>query len=303
MEQKKVAILISTYNGEKYIADQFESIFAQTYKNIDIFVRDDGSTDGSLDILRNYEKQGKINLVEDKNIGVWRSVNWLAKNTKGYDYYSFGDQDDIWMPDKIEKAVNALNNMKQDVPALYFCNYDYYDGEMKFLSHKKPIDIDLTFINSLVNFFAYGFTCVINEPMKLLFLRVSPEVLFPHDYLFLILGTALGNVVYDGNYISAKYRRHGKNVSVTDESFIKIFLWRVKNFLINDSFKYVDKWNMINEIYGEDLCLENKKILRWFISSKYNIKNAFRRAFYPKRFRGKLFDEITLRLMFIIGKI
>jgi len=304
MDDKRVQILMSTYNGEKFIDEQLKSIFNQTYKNIEILIRDDGSTDSTLDILKKYEQQGKLRLVSGANIGVWRSVCWLAENAnESADYYSFADQDDVWMYDKTEKAVNALNKTEHDKPALYFCNYDYYDEEMNFISHKEPLKIELTFINAMVNFAAYGFACVINNEMRRLFLKMPHDSLFPHDYLLLMLGTSLGKVVYDSDYICAKYRRHNKNVSITNESFLKLQLWRIRNFLFSDGFGYIDKWKLYYDIYAMDLSITDREVLSWFAVDKYRCKNAMKKAFYPKRYRDSLYDELALRTMFIVGRV
>jgi glycosyltransferase involved in cell wall biosynthesis len=303
MYDKKVKILMSTYNGTKYIEQQLESIFDQTYKNIEILIRDDGSTDGTVELLMEYEKNGQIELVTGENLGIWKSVFWLAANTGDADYYSFADQDDIWMSDKIERAVNALDKMEQEKPTLYICNFDFCDEEMNFSSHRNRLGIELTFINALVNFIAYGFTCVINEKMRHLFLQMPMDVQFYHDYLFLILATAFGSVTYEDDYVGAKYRRHGKNVSVTNENALKLLMWRIKNFLLNDEFKYKEKWGMFSEIYTEKLDDRNREILKWFTKSGYGFKNAMRRTFYGKRYRDALPDELALRAMFFIGKL
>jgi glycosyltransferase involved in cell wall biosynthesis len=303
MSDKKVKILISTYNGKKYIEQQLESIFEQTYKNIEILIRDDGSTDGTIEILKEYEKNGKIELVTGENLGIWKSVFWLAANTGEADYYSFADQDDIWMSDKIERAVNALEKTNQENPALYFCNFDFYDEEMVFSSHRNRLGIELTFINSLVNFIAYGFTCVINENMRHLFLQMPTDVQFYHDYLFLILGTAFGNVIYEDDYIGAKYRRHGKNVSISNENALKLLIWRIKNFLFSDEFKYKEKWRKFSDIYEEKLDDTNRKILKLFTEQGYSLRNAMKRAFYTKRYREAMLDELALRVVFFVGKL
>ena len=303
MFDKKVKILMSTYNGIKYIEQQLDSIFNQTYKNIEILIRDDGSTDATIELLKEYEKDGRIELVTGENLGIWKSVYWLAGNTSEADYYSFVDQDDIWESDKIERAVNALDKTEQDKPALYFCNFDFYDEEMNFSSHRNKLKIELTFINSLVNFIAYGFTCVINEKMRQLFIQMPMDVQFYHDYLFLILATSFGNVIYEDDYVGAKYRRHGKNVSVTNENALKLLLWRIKNFLLNDEFKYKEKWSKFSEIYAEKLDDKKKETLSWFTKPRYSFKNAMRRAFYTKRYREAALDELALRTMFFIGKL
>ena len=93
---KKVNVLLSAYNGEKYIREQIESILEQSYKNIEIYVRDDGSKDGTLTILKEYEERGLIHLEAGKNVGFVKSFEWLIANGGEADYYAFSDQDDFW---------------------------------------------------------------------------------------------------------------------------------------------------------------------------------------------------------------
>ena len=100
---------MSTYNGEKYVREQLDSILNQTYKNIEIVVRDDGSKDNTVKIIKEYqEKYKNIKLVTGKNLGFIKSFFELLKITES-DYYSYADQDDIWMENKIELAVELLD--------------------------------------------------------------------------------------------------------------------------------------------------------------------------------------------------
>ncbi len=121
---KTVIILLSTYNGEKYIEEQLQSIFAQTHwPNCKLFVRDDGSKDGTVSVLKKYEKQGMLALECGENIGFVRSFFWLINNAPVADYYSFADQDDVWNADKVERAVKMLEDAENDdpqKPQLYF---------------------------------------------------------------------------------------------------------------------------------------------------------------------------------------
>jgi len=302
MNDKKVIVLLSSYNGEKYIEEQLESILNQTYKNIEIIVRDDGSTDNTLEILKKYEKQKNIYLEHGNNLGFLKSFYWLLENTKEADYYSFADQDDFWLENKIEKAVNTLNNMDQGKAALYFCDYDYYDKEMNFISHKKPFNTELTLQNSLVSFICSGFTCVINNELKRLFLQMPSEKLFMHDYFLLLLGISFGNVFYDKN-VYAKFRRHGKNSSFFSGNIIKTYFWRIKKFLLQDEFEFKKKWKVFFDVYRNEFNERDKKILKLFANEKYRFDYALRKAFYKKRYRTSFFDELTLRFIFLIGKI
>ena len=133
MSDKKVAVLLSTYNGEKYVGAQIHSILTQTYKNLVLVVRDDGSKDKTVKIVKEFmENNSNIKLVEGKNLGFIKSFFELLKYEDA-DYYAFADQDDIWLPNKISLAVESLNKLEDDVPNMAFSNSDYYDVDMNLI--------------------------------------------------------------------------------------------------------------------------------------------------------------------------
>jgi len=302
-DKKRVIILMSTYNGEKYLEEQLDSIFKQTYKNIQLLVRDDGSTDGTVAILEKYEKEGNLKLITGKNLGYHVSFRQLLDMAGEYDYYSFADQDDVWHKDKLKEAVKALNGMEQNKSALYFCDFDYHDKDMGFICHRDALKRAINFRNSLVSFPSLGFACVINNELRRKFLQVPAEYGFSHDYLALILATAFGDVYYDSRPF-AKYRRHGANVSGDNiNNFIKFQLWRMRNFFINDTVRFKEKWIALKEIYGNQLNLENVNILNDFAYEGYKLTKAIKKAFSPKLYRETLFDEFALRFMFLVGKL
>lgn len=128
MNSKKVVILMSTYNGEKYIEEQLESLLNQTYSDIKIFIRDDGSKDRTKEIIKQFlQKSKNIFLIEGENIGFINSFFELLNISDTADYYAYCDQDDVWMEDKIERAVKFLEKSDSNKPVLYFSNSDYYD--------------------------------------------------------------------------------------------------------------------------------------------------------------------------------
>ena len=107
---EKVQILMSTYYGEKYLREQLDSIIKQTYPLINILIRDDGSSDGTLSILKEYAgKYDHVTYYEGENIGVIQSFLQLLKESDAnVNYYAFADQDDVWLPEKIVRAVEKL---------------------------------------------------------------------------------------------------------------------------------------------------------------------------------------------------
>jgi len=303
-KSKKVVILMSTYNGEKYVEAQLDSIFRQTYENIEISVRDDGSTDGTVEILRKYEQQGRLSLTVGNNLGYKKSFYMLLKDAPEADYYSFADQDDIWADNKIEKAVNVLNSMTSTgkKALLYFCEFDYYDADMNFISHKKPVNRELDFRFALVNYVNYGFTTVINNELRSLYLQMSPEVTFSHDYLALLLALAFGSVYHDKS-ANAKYRRHAENISPGVHTFIKFQVWKMKNFLFSDKHNFKFVWREFANVYGDRLNESEKKVLSFYANERYNIIYALKKAFSLKSYRESMLDEIAIRFLFLIGRL
>lgn len=113
-----IAILMSTYNGERYLAEQLDSIIAQTYTDWRLFVRDDGSKDRTLKILDEYvQKDTRITILRDtENRGACQSFERLLEQCGEADYYAFADQDDVWMPDKLAVSLEAIRKAEKDFP-------------------------------------------------------------------------------------------------------------------------------------------------------------------------------------------
>ena len=165
MSDKKVAVLLSTYNGEKYVGAQIHSILTQSYKNLVLVVRDDGSSDKTVKIVKEYmENYNNIKLVEGKNLGFIKSFFELLKLEQA-DYYAFADQDDVWLPDKIAFAVKSLDKLDNSKPNMAFSNSDYYDVNMKLIKEGEK-GKTFSFTNSLYECVTQGMTMVINQKTK-----------------------------------------------------------------------------------------------------------------------------------------
>lgn len=298
---KKVAIVMSTYNGEKYIKQQLDSLLNQTYKNIHIFIRDDGSKDNTLSILEKYENDN-ITLIKGENCGFVKSFFDLLKQVDRYDYYAFCDQDDVWMENKIERTVNMLSKLDETKPNLYFSNSDYYDIDLNFVANGE-INKIYNFRNSLVECVSQGMTMCINKVARDMLVENIPKNCISHDCWIYMLCAGLGNMVYDKESL-VKYRRHTTSVTAEGKNFVQFQIWRIKKFILNDSLKLIRKQLIeFGNIYIDKLDKENQKLMKLFMNEKYNFLNSIKKAFYPKKFRKKTIDEILLRIIFIIGML
>lgn len=305
MDNPKVSIIVSTYNGEKYIKEQIDSLLNQKYKNIDIYVRDDGSKDATPHILKEYkEKYPNIKIYLENNIGVVGSFfNCLKKAIENSEYFAFCDQDDIWHNDKIEKAINKLKTLKDNKPKLYFSEFNYCDEKMKYDSTSKMNRKGYNFRNSLVECVSSGNTMLFDKKMAELILENDTNDICLHDWWVYMLATSLGSIIYDPEP-SLEYRRTGNNVTPGGGGFLKLQFFRIKKFLVSDYFKNIRKQiKKFNYCYYDKVSEEDKKLLDLFNTQNYNIKNTLKKVMWPKYFRQKKFDEILIRCMFLIGKI
>lgn len=300
MKEKKVAVIMSTYNGERFIREQLDSILNQSYKNIELIVRDDGSKDKTVEIVKEYqEKHKNIKLHQGQNLGFVKSFFELLKLAEA-DYYAYADQDDIWIENKIELAVNSLNKLDDQKPNMAFGNSDYYDENMEFMGYGEK-NKTYSFLSSLFACVGQGMTMTVNKKTRDMIIENMPKTCFFHDWWTYILCVALGNVAYD-NVTTVKYRRRKENATSEGQGYLRLLVWRVKNLLLNDGMKDI-KQQMINfkNIYYNDLTDEQKEILDLFSNEKYNFFKALKKAFYPKRIRRTLVDDLMLRIIFILG--
>ena len=128
----RVAVLMSTYNGENYMKEQIESILNQRGNfELDLWVRDDGSTDATKKILMQYEIEKKLHWYEGRNLKPALSFMDLIKHCENYDYYAFADQDDYWMPDKLWTGIMQIKDIK--TPSLYCSNAELVNDKLKSL--------------------------------------------------------------------------------------------------------------------------------------------------------------------------
>ena len=302
MSDKKVAVLLSTYNGEKYVGAQIHSILTQSYKNLVLVVRDDGSSDKTVKIVKEYmENYNNIKLVEGKNLGFIKSFFELLKLEQA-DYYAFADQDDVWLPDKIAFAVKSLDKLDNSKPNMAFSNPDYYDVNMKLIKKKKK-GKTFSFTNSLYECVTQGMTMVINQKTKDTVLDYMPERVFFHDWWVYMICSGMGNVAYD-DVTTVKYRRDGKNATAEGENFIKLLIWRIKNLFGKDGLLDIRiQQSEYKKLFYNKLSDENKEILDRFVREKYSLGGAIKKATYKGQIRRSKAADFVVRVMFVLGML
>jgi len=218
---KKIQVLMSTYNGAMYLREQLDSILKQDCgelgtAELSVFVRDDGSSDGTQDILKEYEKKysEQVRWVQGKNKGVISSFfELLQKADESVDYYAFSDQDDYWMPDKLSSGIRLLDQAgDKETPALYCCRPKLVDEHLRELTEsiKRP-PVCPSFGNALLENVVTGCTAILNASLRKLVAAELPKFTVMHDRWLYLAASCFGIVVYDETPHIC-YRQHGGNV-------------------------------------------------------------------------------------------
>lgn len=213
----KVLVLMSTYNGERYLAEQIDSILSQEKVTVTLLIRDDGSTDHTINIIKEYHNfyPDKIFIVCEKNIGFAMSFTKLLQiaheNFFDYPYYAFSDQDDVWLPLKLISAICRLKNESDIIPITYCSNTKLVDSNLIYIKPgRKRKTVRLSKERAIVQNFATGCTMVFNKCALEMYINHLPKKIKVHDFLMYQLCIFIGKVIYDENsYIL--YRQHANN--------------------------------------------------------------------------------------------
>lgn len=228
---KKILVIMPTYNGEKYLPEQLESILAQQGVDVSLLVRDDGSSDGTRAILDKYQDEGKLRWYTGEHLNADKGFFDLMKQAVGenFDYIAFSDQDDVWDSDKLSVAVQSLDSADEKVPALYYCGQRLVDGNLKPIAdHELNCRRTLTTRFVLSDF--AGCTGVFNRALLGEVVKFEPDYMLMHDTWVLKVCLCLGGRVFVDTKPHMDYRQHGGNTVGLGRS-LPAYLRQVNQYL------------------------------------------------------------------------
>lgn len=304
---KKVQVLLSTYNGEKFVEQQIDSILSQTYPETTLLIRDDGSSDDTLNILKKFETMypDRVRIISENNIGVIKSFfSLLNESDACADYFCFCDQDDVWLPKKIERAVGQLNGTQGS--AMIFTATQMTDSDLKPLKvwPSKPAR-EPSFYNALIQNIAVGATITLNKEARDLLCRktIQLEHVLMHDWWAYICVSAFGKVYFDSEP-SILYRQHANNV-VGGEMFIWDTIkskWRSfqkhrgKRLLYNQAKEF-------HRVFVSELDYSKREQLELFLDERLSLSQRYRYLKRSKLYRQSFLEQTLFRFLILIGYI
>ena len=285
---KMVTILMSTYNGEKYLKEQIDSLLKQKNVKIKIFVRDDGSTDKTTEILDQYKRKKLLEWYSGENKKSALSFFDLLKKAPKSDYYAFCDQDDYWLDDKLCIALEKLSKFDNNKPCLYYGRPRLVDSKLNYIKNpKSSMHSMISFRESIINSNATGCTMVFNYKLLCAMKKNTPNYIYMHDnWLHKLCLILKGNVFFDKD-VHILYRQHENNVIGINNSFIKKIKKKLGSLLNKDR----SRSKIIKSLYEEYSYLmspEDKRLALLVVNYDKNFLNRLK-LFFCFKIRTKYF--------------
>lgn len=273
---QKICILLSIYNGKNFLKKQLASLLYQTYKNTEIFVRDDGSVDDSSKILSSNKF---IILKNSNNVGIKKSfeilLDYCVKNTT-LEYFMFSDQDDVWNSEKVEKTYLKMQELEniygKDMPLLVHSDLTVVDKELNIIARSfwkyQNIDPSKDSLNRLIlHNVVTGCTMMINRALAEK-IKTIPDEAIMHDWWIAMMASSFGKIVYIDEPLMF-YRQHGKNDTGAKKYNFR-YVWKtLLTKLLSGQYqsklhKYINQSKAFLALYGKELNENDRKMLEEF---------------------------------------
>lgn len=307
----KIQILMSTYNGEKYIRTQLDSIIGQQVERKELLIRDDGSTDNTVEIIQEYLKRYPwIKFYQGPNVGVRKSFMELIANADSdAEFVALADQDDQWDSMKLSRAIECLKKMNQELPLLYCSDKIIVDRNLEPINTAVNRKVRrISFGNALVQNICTGCTSVMNHNLVRLlcdYCPVNPDEMIMHDWWIYLTATCFGEVFYDTKTF-IRYRQHGDNAMGAMINKRSLFAYRLKQLTkprgeifiqvkafekcFRKAFEIMDKW-------------EEQRMICKMLLADGDMINRIKLMLDLRFYRQKVFDDIIFRGIVLLGKL
>lgn len=304
----KVAILLCTYRGQRYLAEQLDSFTVQTHQRWEVFASDDGSNDDTHAILASYREQwGAQRLSIHRGPAEGFAANFLSLTCNPNiqaDYYAYSDQDDVWEADKLQRAVQWLQAVPAHVPALYCSRTRLVNASNHCIGLSPLFSKPPCFSNALIQNIGGGNTMVFNEAARALLRKAGDKVdIVTHDWWAYLVVTGCGGSIFYDSYPSVRYRQHDGNILGMNSSW-SARLRRLRMLAHGQLRQWNDQNIKALLSIHKSLTPKNQKILSMFVTGRtqplLSRITTFQRAGVK---RQTLPSNVVLFIAAVFGKV
>lgn len=301
----EVTVILSTFNGSAFLQEQLDSLYAQTYPNIRIMVRDDGSSDTTLVILQREQSAKRIELLADHhNLGAAASffeLLQMAAATKT-DFVAFCDQDDVWLPGKIAQSVAALSAIPSGRAAMYCSRLEIVDAALTYIG-LTALPKKAGFGNALVESVCVGCTIVLNRHAIDLIARNLPATALVHDWWCYLVLSCFGEIVFDRE-APIKYRQHEHNTFGVAKSNWDRLRRSLRRFAGSSEGRHWQSRQaaVFLATFGDGIPMRQERLLNEFIAARSSWWHRLRLAMSGDIWRQKGVDTLVLRFLVLLNR-
>lgn len=300
---KRVQILLSTYNGERFLEKQLDSILAlEDFDECRVLVRDDGSSDGTREILRRYEANERIDVVYGENVGITDSYLWLLQNADPEsDFYAFSDQDDIWLPQKLVHSKQALARHPGDQPLMCASLSRVIDENDEKLYDLPVPKRGVSFYNAMVQNVLPGHTQVINRRMREIILSRGMDNVHVIDWWDYLVAACVGTVEFLPEY-TVLHRQHGGNAVGMTETRLQNLRRRLSYIRQGRGNAFSRQLNAFYHRYRDLMPEEYRLETERFLNSLPRFGSRLRYVLSCRAYRQSRKEDLAFRVLYLLGK-
>lgn len=301
----RIAVILSTYNGEKYLAEQIESILAQDDADVSLLIRDDGSHDSTVALVRDFaSRHPNIRCMTGPNKGITESfLMALNEADPRCQFFAFSDQDDVWDRRKLANAVETLRSTADPtLPLLYCSRLEVVDENLAHLAYTRPLR-DIGFKNALFQNVVSGCTIVMNRAARDLVLRGgTAQSILMHDWWCYLAVSAFGKVLYDDRP-GIKYRQHANNQLGSKTRLLERILWRCERTLNGLNGRFPSEQNdFFLRLYGKDLPDDKRCFAEMTLAAKRSLHKRITLASSREILMQSTKESFITRLGILLNK-
>lgn len=293
----KITIVMCTYNGARFLQAQLDSIAAQTVQDWQLWVSDDGSSDQTLGLIQEFEARyaaGKVVLFHGPQAGFAKNfLSAISRPQLDTPYIAFADQDDVWLPHKLERALDALQAYEPNQPLLYSSRTCYIDAQDFKLGESTLFSKPTSFANALVQSIGGGNTMLFNQQTLLLLKSYTAgHEIISHDWWLYILVSAFSGATYYDPVPSVLYRQHHENIMGMNTGWRQ--KWHRIQMLMAGDFKKFNTCHIaILSNYRLQMAPESLAVFDTFVRARQQgflgrLWGMYRAGVYRQTFLGNL---------------
>ena len=302
----RVSVAMSVYNPRaEYFREQVDSILEQTSEPV-LVMRNDGSPNlETVALCAEYADRDNVVVIDGVNLGFAAGFLAALRACPDTDYYAFSDQDDFWLPEKLSRAVEELDEVGafiDSVPVMYHSDFVFCDQNLNEVADTPNRRLSSSLENAVAEAAIPGMVMVFNRAMRERLLSVDPDGIAGHDWLCALISNGYGKTISDPR-VSLKYRRHSENVSAGNMGAFQRLSFRIRTFLFGETLGKVRV--MIKRVAtacSGEFSAHNRELIDLY-SRPITVLTQLRKAFWPVRYRETVGDELAFRLLVLLGRM